>query len=213
MLQALRRRYWDYRARGWQRRMRTRRRKRYVAERADWLAEHAPSGAVLDLGCGTGSYAKALVRRGFEVTGVDFSDAMLKRARTEVPSARAAFVAADINDRLPFPGATFDAVLSVLSFDHVADARAVLREVRRVLKPGGVLLVVTLSRARRNRERRMAGAVERVRRTVMQQVARSLVSTYSRDEFLRIASAAGFSLVDERATDKTLLQVVLRAGG
>ncbi|HUG53100.1 MAG TPA: class I SAM-dependent methyltransferase, partial [Vicinamibacteria bacterium] len=92
---------------------------------------------ILDAGCGTGSNL-AHFRRFGRAVGVDLSDDALRFCRQRgVAAARGSVLA------LPFPGATFDAVTSfdVLYHRWVADDGAAVRELARVLKPGGLLLV------------------------------------------------------------------------
>jgi SAM-dependent methyltransferase len=99
-----------------------------------------PGGAVLDLGCGAGVPATLwLARRGFAVTGVDFSGRQLDLARKLVPSA--AFRKADMTDLELDPGA-FDAVVAFHSIIHVPreEHPALLQEIHRWLKPGGLFL-------------------------------------------------------------------------
>ena len=88
----------------------------------------------LDLCCGQGNVSEALVTCGCEVTGADFSPAMLEMARRRVPDAR--FIEADAQN-LPFGEAEFDLVVSNLGVCHVPDQPRALRETRRVLRPGG----------------------------------------------------------------------------
>jgi len=90
----------------------------------------------LDLCCGQGNAAQALVARGCHVVGVDFSSAMLAFARGR--ASRARFVAADAQD-LPFDDAKFDVVVSNFGIPHIPDHRRALAEVRRVIRPGGRL--------------------------------------------------------------------------
>ncbi len=99
-----------------------------------------PGGAVLDLGCGAGVPATLwLARRGFAVTGVDFSGRQLDLARKLVPSA--AFRKADMTDLELDPG-TFDAVVAFHSIIHVPreEHPALLQKIHRWLKPGGLFL-------------------------------------------------------------------------
>ena len=114
------------------------------------LAHVTVGESVLDVGCGTGTLAIAAARRVGEtgsVTGVDPSLELLARARKK---ARRAHVSVTLEtaggERLPFPDASFDVVLSSLVFHHLAHAalRSSALEMRRVLKPGGRLLVIDI---------------------------------------------------------------------
>ncbi len=92
---------------------------------------------VLDLACGAGRHAAALARRGVRVTGIDLSEVQLAAARERgVPR----LVRADMR-RLPVRGATLDAVVNLFTsfgyFERDEEHEAVLREVGRVLRPGG----------------------------------------------------------------------------
>jgi len=91
---------------------------------------------VLDLCCGQGNVSAALISRGCEVIGVDFSPAMLTLARKRAPSAT--FIEADAQE-LPFDDAVFDVVVSNLGVCHVPDQPRALRQARRMLGPGGRL--------------------------------------------------------------------------
>lgn len=93
-----------------------------------------PNLKALDLCCGQGNVSAALVDRGCQVTGVDFSPTMLAFARHSTP--RATFIEADAQE-LPFDEAEFDIVVSNLGVCHVPDQPRALAEVRRVLVPGG----------------------------------------------------------------------------
>ena len=88
----------------------------------------------LDLCCGQGNAAEALVSRGCHVVGIDFSPAMLTLARQRVPSAT--FFEGDAQD-LPFTDAEFDIVVSNVGVCHVPDQPRALSEIRRVLRPQG----------------------------------------------------------------------------
>ena len=87
---------------------------------------------VLDLGCGPGVYSRALDRAGAEVVSSDFDPGELARAAE--PLRRG--VAAD-GRRLPFPDATFDAVVCSNVLEHTPDPFLVIAEIERVLAPGG----------------------------------------------------------------------------
>jgi ubiquinone/menaquinone biosynthesis C-methylase UbiE len=125
------------------------------------LAGEVPAGgAVLDYGCGTGNIADALARAGYSVTGVDISGAMIEAARARL-STTGNFHHITKSGPLPFPAATFDACVASSVLEYVDDPRAILRELVRVLRPSG-RLVVTVPDARhplRRREARIASIV------------------------------------------------------
>jgi ubiquinone biosynthesis O-methyltransferase len=106
------------------------------------------SGAhVLDAGCGDGALACAAAGRGAQVTGVDPDPTMLAAARSRAAKAglQATFRDGRV-ERLPFPDATFDVVVSVTVLCFVPDASAAVREMARVLRPGGRLVLGELGR-------------------------------------------------------------------
>ncbi|WP_020526088.1 demethylmenaquinone methyltransferase [Catelliglobosispora koreensis] len=101
-----------------------------------------PGEKVLDLGAGTGVSTEELAKSGAFVVGVDISLGMLKvgrRVRPHVP-----LVAADAL-ALPFPDKTFDAVTTSFVIRNVANTPAALRELARVTKPGGRLVICEFS--------------------------------------------------------------------
>jgi SAM-dependent methyltransferase len=106
------------------------------------VAYHVPIGGnVLDLGCGTGQIASAIAAAGIRATGCDISPEMLRRAAAADPSATVDWVQLDPGWQvLPFGPEAFDAVVASSVLEYVDDAEAVLRECRRVLRPGGILL-------------------------------------------------------------------------
>lgn len=115
-----------------------------IRVRADewrWLSARVPPGQrVLDVGCGNGALLRALAPA--EGVGVDASAAMIELARRTTPDPRVSFVKVD-GPRLPFPDASFDVVTSLLSFRYL-DWDPMMNEIRRVLAPGGRLLVVDM---------------------------------------------------------------------
>jgi ubiquinone/menaquinone biosynthesis C-methylase UbiE len=95
------------------------------------------SGALLDLGCGTGAYSGGLAELGWDVTGVDVSEDMLRRARER----GATVVQADATD-LPFDDGSFDAAVSIFTHSDFDDFPAAAREVARVLKQGAPFVYI-----------------------------------------------------------------------
>jgi demethylmenaquinone methyltransferase/2-methoxy-6-polyprenyl-1,4-benzoquinol methylase len=101
---------------------------------------------VLDAACGTGDLALADLRAGAgAVVGLDFADRMLERARRK--SAGVEWVRGDVL-ALPFADDSFDAATVGFGLRNVADLEAGLRELRRVLRPGGRLAVLEITRPR-----------------------------------------------------------------
>jgi demethylmenaquinone methyltransferase/2-methoxy-6-polyprenyl-1,4-benzoquinol methylase len=105
----------------------------------------APGDDVLDACCGTGDLALAAERAGGRVTGLDFSERMLERARRKSGTVR--WVRGDAL-ALPFPDASFDAATVGFGIRNVADLEAGLGELARVLRPGGRLGCLEITRPR-----------------------------------------------------------------
>ena len=102
-----------------------------------------PGDAVLDACCGTGDLAVACARAGGKVTGLDFSERMLECARRKAP--RIEWVRGDLL-ALPFEDASFDAATVGFGVRNVADLELGFRELRRVLRPGGRLACLEITR-------------------------------------------------------------------
>ena len=112
------------------------------ARRRSFLLSHVASGErVLDLGCGDGAFCTQLAAVGVEAVGAEVAEAALARARERHPDIRFELVAE--RGPLPFADAEFDAVWASEVIEHIADTGRWLSEVRRVLRPGGALLVTT----------------------------------------------------------------------
>ncbi len=112
--------------------------------------ERLPEGGrrkILDVGCGGGILAEALVRAGFEVTGVDPALESLDTARAHAAaSGLSVEYVAGVAEDLPFSGASFDHVACCDVLEHVDDLDRVVSEIARVLKPGGLFLYDTINR-------------------------------------------------------------------
>lgn len=102
-----------------------------------------PGDEVLDACCGTGDLALADQLAGGRVTGVDFSERMLVRARGKSDTVE--WVQADVTE-LPFADASFDAVTIGFGIRNVPDLDAGLVELARVLRPGGRLACLEITR-------------------------------------------------------------------
>lgn len=104
----------------------------------DWLPENC--GPVLDVGCGNGIYTQWLARRSTPAFGIDHNLRNLAWARREFPHVH--FLMAN-GEGLPFSDAYFGAVMLTEVLEHTRDDGSTLREIHRVTRPGGKLLLST----------------------------------------------------------------------
>jgi demethylmenaquinone methyltransferase / 2-methoxy-6-polyprenyl-1,4-benzoquinol methylase len=104
-----------------------------------------PGDRTLDACCGTGDLALAARTHGAEVVGLDFSARMLERARRKAPGVE--FVEGDVLT-LPFEDASFDSATVGFGVRNVEDLEAGIRELRRVLRPGGRLGILEITTPR-----------------------------------------------------------------
>lgn len=102
----------------------------------------APGNMILDVGCGTGITVLELAEKGYRASGIDFAPNMIDRAKQD---AEAKGVVCDFQvasaENLPYPAQHFDMVIALGLLGNLRDDTACLREMRRVLKPGGIVLL------------------------------------------------------------------------
>lgn len=96
----------------------------------------ASGSKVCDLGCGDGVGSGKLAKAGYTVTGIDVSEVMLEKARQNLYEGSAIFRKANLAD-CGFPDHTFDGVMAINSLEWTISPYESLREVKRILKPGG----------------------------------------------------------------------------
>jgi SAM-dependent methyltransferase len=125
-----------------------------LGERGDWGREHVLDPAMLsrvenrgfrfalDVGCGEGRFCRALRQRGIEAIGIDPTPALVEEARRRDAHGRYQIGKAE---SLAFEDQMFDLVVSCLTLIDIADFRAAIREMARVLKIGGSLLIANLT--------------------------------------------------------------------
>jgi MPBQ/MSBQ methyltransferase len=127
------------------------RRKDFIAAKHDFVHEmvrwggldRLPAGTtVLDVGCGIGGSSRILARDyGFDVTGITISPQQVRRAQELTPPEVNAKFKVDDAMALSFPDASFDVVWSIEAGPHMPDKAVFAKELLRVLKPGGILVV------------------------------------------------------------------------
>ncbi len=152
---------------------------------------------ILDAGCGDGRYSKHVLKHADPdafIAAFDLSQGMLKRAARHLKSPRVHHVAADLT-RLPYPDGFFDALVCGWVLEHLPDPKPGLKELARVLRPGGRMLLMTT-------EDTVAGSM-----------CSSLwhCRTYNRAELARICAEIG--LAWQRPLYFSKLHRVFRLGG
>ena len=135
----------------------------------DLLAD--ANGRLLEVGCGPAVMAPDLLAMGFELHGIDVSAEMIRRAELRIAShpleKRCRFAIGDV-ESLEFPDAFFDAVLAMGVLEYLDGYDRALHEMRRVLKPGGVMILTIPNRASayhlaRGTYQKLRNVVQRVR--------------------------------------------------
>jgi ubiquinone/menaquinone biosynthesis C-methylase UbiE len=132
---------------------------------AEMLPRHA--GCALDLGCGSGTYLPLLATRADTVVAVDFSPAMLAEARDACAYLAVTYIEGDATS-VPLPAASFDLVICIGVLEYLPDALDGLREIARLLRPGGsaVVSVPNARSAWRLSERVHGPVMRRLRRLI-----------------------------------------------
>ena len=101
---------------------------------------------ILDAGCGTGIFEKLMIEKGIDsvrVEALDFSSAMLKRAKQKSNNHSFNFQQFDLNNKLPFPDNYFDKIISINAIYALKDPKFAIKEFYRVLKPQGMIVITT----------------------------------------------------------------------
>ena len=158
-------------------------------------------GRALDLGCGDGRLGAEL--RAAELTAADVSKVALERARAVLPRAR--LVALEPDAPLPFEDSGFDLVLCAETLEHVRDVQGLLSEVRRVLRPRGVLALTTPAHSRLTGLRGLVGGLERSFDPLSPHIR-----FFTRRSLARLLDELGFELTSLRRRAGTLLAVASR---
>jgi 2-polyprenyl-6-hydroxyphenyl methylase / 3-demethylubiquinone-9 3-methyltransferase len=119
----------------------------YLRDAVEAHGLHPAGATALDVGCGGGLLAEDVARLGFRVTGVDPSGPSLATAREHARSEGLEIEYLEgVGEALPVEDASFDLVYCCDVLEHVDDVGAVLREIRRALRPGGLFVYDTINR-------------------------------------------------------------------
>ena len=163
---------------------------------------------VLDVGCGTGRHAIRLAAAGATVHALDFSAGMLEQARKKPGAAGICFKVHDLSEPLPFPAGVFDRVLCGLVVDHIADLAGLFREMLRVCRPTGCVVVTVMHPALMLR-----GVQARFNDPESGQVIRPASQAHELSDYILAAARAGceFDHLSEHRADEALAQRLERA--
>jgi ubiquinone/menaquinone biosynthesis C-methylase UbiE len=114
--------------------------RRYTEEALPWLP---PTGAILEIGPGPGLLLEKLAGRHPLAVGLDLSPGMLRQAQRRLRRAhRPTHLVRGNAVRLPFAPASFDGIVTTFAFSAISEGLVAMREMARVLRPGGVLALV-----------------------------------------------------------------------
>lgn len=163
----------------------------------EWMVKavgSSPSDVVLDLACGPGIVAEALAPAVRGVVGIDLTVEMIGLAheRFEKASLRNGLFSAAAAEWLPFARGCFDQVMTRLSFHHLVDVAQVLLEIRRVLRPGGRLILADVVSSDVEEESALHNSLEKLRDPTH-------VRMFTRAELLNLIDLAGFELLHEQS--------------
>ena len=145
---------------------------------------------VIEVGCGTGRNTVWLAERAAKIVGLDFSEAMLARARARVNDPRVRFVRHDARATWPLADASADFVIAMLILEHVQHLKPIFAEAARTLGAGGELFICEL-----HPEQQLAG--KQAEFTNAKTGEHQLVTAFIHDaaDYVNGGSASGFELV------------------
>jgi len=163
---------------------------------------------VLDAGCGTGRHALLLAHAGGKVAAVDFSEAMLAKARAKAGAVDIEFLQHDLETRLPFLNETFDRVISGLVVDHIRDLAFYFFELRRVCRSNGCVVITVM-----HPSLMLRGAQARFTDPETGTVTLPASQQHQISDYVMAALKAGFSIkgVSEHLVDEALVAKSERA--
>jgi ubiquinone/menaquinone biosynthesis C-methylase UbiE len=170
--------------------------RRLLAPARRWVAERV-RGSTLEVGVGTGANLPHYVHRADEVVAVDASPAMLDQARRR-PEARGVELLAADAAGLPFDDARFDTVVCTFTLCCVPDERTVLRELARVVRPDGLVLVADHVES--------SSALGRGAQRLLDAVTPAAAGEHHRRRPSLLVDEAGLTLVERQASRWRLVE-------
>jgi ubiquinone/menaquinone biosynthesis C-methylase UbiE len=164
--------------------------------------------SLLEVGCGTGRHAIRLASHGAVVHALDFSPEMLEQARQKPGNEHVRFQLHDLSLPLPFSNQAFDRVLCALVLDHISDLDSLFREMRRVCRPSGRVVITAMHPAMMLR-----GVQARFRDPQSGEEVRPASVPNQLSDYVMAAARAGFSFehMSEHAVDEALTSRLERA--
>ena len=146
--------------------------------------------SIVEIGCGTGRNTEWLLERAAGIVVMDFSEAMLARARGRVNDPRVRFIQHDVRTTWPLPDHSADLVIAMLILEHVEILEPVFAEAARVLRAGSEFFVCEL-----HPERQLLG--NQARFTDVKTGEQTLIPAFLHliEHYLQAAAAAGFEVV------------------
>jgi malonyl-CoA O-methyltransferase len=173
------------------------------------LAGEVAGLTVADIGCGTGRHALRWAAAGARVTALDFSTAMLKRARAKPGAEAVTFIHHDLAEPFPLESAAFDRVFCCLVLDHIAVLDEFFRQLRRLCRPSGCVSVSVMHPAMSLR-----GVQARFIDPATGHRISPAGHTHQMSDYLMAAVHAGLKLehISEHAADAALAAHSPRAG-
>ncbi len=170
-----------------------------------YLSMEGNLGKVLEIGCGTGYFTEVLTDLASHVTAIDISDGMLYRARERMKNMKNITILKEDCCKTPFPHAMFDTIFMGSVFNVVDDPARVLREIRRILKPGGTLIIVNPDWGMMNGYNRGRSTFRFLRLYGEALYMHPQTFKYlPKNELINLLAAAGFRTVGVRMADNFL---------
>lgn len=157
------------------------------------IKRHLPAEAnkrLIDIGCASGSFLYACQKQlpGVKLFGLEYDERLIKTAISNVPNAQ---ITRGSSEDLEFENDSFDVVTSFQVIEHVYDPESMAREMLRVLKPNGILVITTPN---------LSGLGRRLERSAWHGFRDDHVSLKSYDDWCSLFSLVGFKEIATRST-------------